>query len=375
MTPEKRKLVIRYCVRVLVMLLVSLLILHLSVRETKIYTIDTSFAKMSTWVECRFFVKDQRAVTFAVRGVRQEFQKVETLCNIYNRDSELARLNASAADAPFVCSEELWEILCEARRYYEISQGAFDVTAGPLIRLWKNCGKENRMPDAGEITLAGNCTGMDKVVFDEDARSVFFTVQGMQIDLGGIAKGWALDKAAARLDGMAVADGKLAEDATFFEKADSWFRNQYTVLDRGLISVGGNVIVLAEPPPGKDSYAYNVRHPMRKDDSIASAQLLNAAVSTSADYERGIIINGKRYSHIVDPVAGVPVDNGILSVTVSTARGVDSDALSTAIFIRGIDFARKMKDHFPDMQVLIFYVDRDNPDELKHCMIGAWRLN
>ena len=211
------------------------------------------------------------------------------------------------------------------------------------------------------------------MIFYKDEMSVRFTVEGMSLDLGGIAKGAALDLAKERLEGKTAIGAELSEDASFMACLEARFRGKATDLDCGFINAGGNVITLSEPPPKEEQYTVKIQNPVDpKGAPCASAGMLDESVSTSGNYERYVVIDGKHYTHIVDPVSGRPVEN-MLSVTVITKHAVDADALSTAIFIKGRDFAVQMKEKFPDLRVLMFYIDPAHPEQVQTFSIGEWK--
>ncbi len=288
-----------------------------------------SFPVMSTVATMKFWGKGDQ-IDEAVKKVRKEFDTVNSVCNIFDPESELSRLNAQAAKKPFSCSPELWEILTEARRAHRISGGAFDPTIRPLMRLWGFNRSRNVLPKKEEIERAKADCGMDQVVFDDAKRTVFFKKRGMSLDLGGIAKGWAVDRAVQRI---------LSE----------------TGIRRGLVDLGGNIRCLPLPPPEKKFYTIGIRDP-RKNGLIGNVSMLNESIATSGSYERYVMINGKRYTHIMNPKNGEPVSGNILSSSVVTPRAVDADALSTSTFILGDDFARSL---LPKSRTLLLHGDSE----------------
>lgn len=256
-------------------------------------------------------------------------REVETRCNIFNPESELSRLNASAFQQEFVCSPLLWEVLCEAKRFYEYSGGAFDVTVKPLMKLWGFHRKRSTLPTAAEIEETRKKVGFDKIRLNPEKRSVRFLCDGIGIDLGGIAKGFALDKAAETLRQCGIGNA--------------------------VINLGGNIRCMT--PSGRKDRIIGIRDPVHTEKVLERIPMRNNCIATSGDYERYVIIEGKHYTHIIDTKTGCPVSD-MLSVTIITPRGVDSDALSTSIFIRGESFAEKVCREFPDTGVLMI---RRNP--------------
>lgn len=350
-----KKYVLRKLLVCIPLCLLILLMYHVSEKGRKyngnapLFGQRCIFGIMSTVASIQLYGPDRKTFQEGFEEVQTSFQSVEKLCNIFQAGSELSRLNATAFEKPFPCSDPLWELLCEARKYYEISEGAFDVTITPLMQLWGFHRKRGSLPTEAEIADALSRTGLDKVIFDDNAHTVRFRVEGMSIDLGGIAKGWALDKAADGLKKQGFASGFL--------------------------DLGGNVLCLDAPPPGRNAYRVGIRDPFRKDRSFASAELLSEAVATSGNYERYVVIDGRHCTHIMNPKTGKPVEN-MISVSVIAPDGVSTDALSTAVFVNGIPFAERMMKRFPQLRILILSRDPEQPEKLLLKTFGpGWRID
>lgn len=239
------------------------------------------------------------------KGVREAFDRVLRVANPYDPESEVSRLNRTASSAPFCCSEDLWAMLQAAREAWTISGGAFDITARPIMDLWGfyRTGTGRRPPDGREWKEVLGKLGLEKVRFDDGARSVFFTVPGMALDLGGLAKGYAVD---------------LALDVLRREGITS-----------GMVNLGGNLGLL-EPPPGKSGWPVRLLAP---DRTLSEPiYLKNTAVSTSGDYERRILVGGETIGHIVDPRTGRPVHREY-SVTAIAPDALRADILSTVFYL------------------------------------------
>ncbi len=363
------KSILKRVLRIISIVMIIGIVMHLFLANQKIFWQDMGFASMSTFVKFRFYVRDQQSAAPAAQTVRAAFMEMNQLCNRFDPESELSKLNRTAYSQPFTCSEKLWSLLMDAKKMYEISGGAFDITVAPLMRHWRTNRTEPVKPSE-EIMKQ---TGLDKVIFNEADRTVRFTVEGMSLDLGGIAKGAALDLAKEKLKGKKAVGTKWSEDVSLLDYLDAKFRNRVSEMKQGYIDVGGNVLTLEEAPPKQDSYTVGVRNPVDASAKpVATASILNESVSTSGNYERYVTINGKQYTHIIDPRTGMPVEN-MLSVTVITKRAADADALSTAIFIRGREpgFLDRIRTHYPDMRMLMFFRNQDG----KICTesIGSWQ--
>jgi thiamine biosynthesis lipoprotein len=291
-----------------------------SVKQQLLNRVQRTYPVMGTFAKTVFYGKTELSEK-ASDTVRDIFFKVQDACNIFNPASELSRLNASAFNKPFKCSPLLWEVLLLSRKAYKVSGGSFDVTARPLMVLWGFYRKRgDSLPSEVEIQKAMRSVGMDKVMFNDKERSVKFTVSGMSFDLGGIAKGFAVDMAAEEVLKQGV--------------------------KQGVIDLGGNMFCLPEPPPGKQVYTIGIRNPMEKEQVCGLVKMKNSAVATSGNYERYVEIKGKHYTHIMNPRTGRPVED-MLSVTVVTPDAGDADFLSTSAFINGVKFAENISSKMP----------------------------
>ncbi len=278
--------------------------------------------------------------------IYQQVHRVDKVCNLYNPKSELSRLNDTAYEKPFICSDLLWNVLMESKRYYELSGGAFDISATPLMKLWGFYRKRKTLPSEIELREAQKLVGLHKVIFDLKAKSVKFTEPGMRLDLGGIAKGYAVNLA-----------------ATYAKKEN---------VQIGIINLAGNAYCFPKPFPGKKAYTIGVRDPLDKNLICGTVEMLNQSVATSGDYERYVVINGRHYTHIMNPKTGDPIEN-MLSVTIITPSATVSDALSTTVFIKGAKFAEQYHKDHPDTSFLIIH--RNSNSEAESIKIGdAWNM-
>ena len=225
----------------------------------------------------------------------------------YRRDSELARLCGAAGSGPVRVSEDLFRVLALAKEWGERTGGAFDVTAGPVVRLWRRARRQGELPDAAGLARARHVLGIGKLRLDAATRSATLETPGMLLDLGGIAKGFAADEALAVLAARGVSSA--------------------------LVAAGGDVAA-SDAPPGRDAWEVAVSPRGPRAEPTQVLRLRNAAVSTSGDAEQFVEIGGRRYSHIIDPRSGLAV-TGRFSVSVVAPRGALSDLLATAASVLG----------------------------------------
>ncbi|MBI5367387.1 MAG: FAD:protein FMN transferase [Planctomycetes bacterium] len=265
------------------------------------------------------------AAQAAVERAFGEVERLEAAMSLWRADSELVRAVPRARREPVPLSADLFGALALARRVAEESDGAFDPTVGPLVRLWGFIGEGTRVPAAEAITAARARVGWRRLLLDPSLRSLRLEGEGSEIDLGGIGKGWAVDRAVAVL---------RAAGAT-----------------AGMVNFSGNLRVFGPPPPGLEApaggWTVHVQHPRDPESTLATLRLAGGAVSSSGDYEKFFLQDGVRYGHILDPRTGWPA-RGLAAVTVVAPTAAEADALSTALFVLGVERGRALlARHYP----------------------------
>jgi len=242
----------------------------------------------------------------------------------------LMRLCDAPPGQPVRVSAELFDVLTKANRFSELSQGAFDVTVGPLVRQWRFARKKKVLPLPPEVRFASAAVGYRKVLLNSKTRTVTLQAPNMRLDLGGIAKGYAADEALAILRAKG--------------------------LTRALVAASGD-IAAGQAPPGKRGWKVSISSlDPSTNQSTAAVLLRNAAISTSGDIEQFIEIGGTRYSHIVDPKTGHGLTNRI-QVTVIARKATDTDALATAVSVLGPERGLQLVEAFPSCSALILLKD------------------
>jgi thiamine biosynthesis lipoprotein len=249
----------------------------------------------------------------ADRAAAEAFRRIAELdaaMSDYDAASELSRLSAlstaSAPTEPVHVSRDLWSVLVRARDVSRMSEGAFDVTAGPLTALWRRARRQHELPSDESLANALRGVGWRNLELDESARTARLLARDMRLDLGGIAKGFAAD---AALDVLCAAG-----------------------LDRSLIAAGGDVRA-GRAPPGSRGWTIALE-PFGPSGAASAIELEQAAVSTSGDAEQALELDGMRYSHIVDPRTGRALAHRI-AASVIAGESTTADALATAACVLG----------------------------------------
>ncbi len=244
----------------------------------------------------------------------QEMARLEELLSSQRSDSEISRINQGAGKHPVKVELETFAIVKRAIEYSYYFGGDFDVTIGPLIQLWGFNGEgEISLPERQALKDALNLVGFREVALNDADTTVFLERQGMKLDLGGIAKGYAIDRAASILQENGV-------------------RNF-------IINAGGDIYACGAKT-GERKWTVGLQHPRKPGELLATFEAQDMAVATSGDYERYKFIDGKRYHHIIDPRTGMPSDRN-QSVTVFSATAEQADVWATYLFIVGKHCALK----------------------------------
>jgi thiamine biosynthesis lipoprotein len=262
---------------------------------------------MGTTFRLVFYAPDEATAKLAVQAAFARAVELDNIMSDYKATSELMRLCEKAGGPPIHVSEDLFAILTRSQDVARRSKGAFDVTVGPLVRLWRRARKTRRLPDPKELAEALKLVGHEKIRLDPERRTVQLLVAGMFLDLGGIAKGYAADELLAVL-------------------------RRYGIT-RALVAAGGDIAV-GGPPPDAPGWKIAIEPLGSAAQPERYLLLTHAAVSTAGDAHQHVEIDGKRYSHIVDPRTGQALV-GRSSVTVVAPDGTTTDGLDTAINVMG----------------------------------------
>jgi len=283
---------------------------------------------MDTIVSITVVSESKEKAEAAIDKTFKEIKKLERLLNFYSEESEIAEINKNSGIRPVKVSPETYEVVDISRTISEKTGGAFDITIGPISGLYDFVRKKR--PSLQEIHALIPLVGYKKMVLNLEEKTVYLKKKGMKIDPGGIVKGYAADRAVEILkkEGIKAALVAIAGDIRCF----------------GTKPDGGDWIVgIQNPRPGKGG------------DVFATIRLKDMAISTSGDYQRYFIEDGKRYHHILDPATGLPA-SGLISVSVVGPLATYTDSLATAVFVKGLTEGRGLAER---MGYHIVAVDRD----------------
>ena len=254
----------------------------------------------------------------AIKEAFKEIERLENLLSKFNPKSEISTLNKQKE---LLASETTCDIIKKAIYYSEISGGAFDISIAPLSDIWKKAISEKSLPKHEIVLEKLNNIGNDKIIIKE----CFITLKNnASLDLGGIAKGYAVDKAIKKIRDMGI--------------------------ESAMVNAGGNIYCLGKKQNKK--WKIGIQDPRNPNRITNKIELENQAVATSGDYEQYFEVENKRYSHIINPKTGYPVNNGIISVTVIANDATTADILSTSCFVLGEENSNKLINNFPGAAIV-----------------------
>jgi thiamine biosynthesis lipoprotein len=256
-----------------------------------------------------------------------EVDRIDRLMSHYNATSPLSRVNREAAQHPVAVEPELFDFIADAMRYHRDSNGAFDITVGPLMKAWGFFRGEGRVPSDEELAAARHHVGGAHVVLNPVSKTIGFDEPGVELDLGGIAKGYAVD----RVVGL--------------------FKRRH--IAAALVSAGGSTIYGLGAPPGRDGWDVMIQDPIDPRKIALTVQLKDRALSVAGSSEKSFEAGGLTYSHIMDPRTGRPAQ-GVLSVAVLAGSGTAGDAFDDAFFVLGPEGSRGYLSHLRDTEVFFF---------------------
>jgi thiamine biosynthesis lipoprotein len=248
----------------------------------------------------------------------------------FNPESDVSRLNQTAGQGAVTVSPEVWDVLCLSMEVSHKTDGAFDMSVGPLVALWKKSGSQGKLPPEAELASACARVGWERIRLHAQ-RSVSLA-EGMRLDLGGLAKGFIVDRGVDILKARGVT--------------------------AGMVEAGGDICAFGSRPGG-GAWRLGVQDPRRPDDPavVAVLNVTDRGVTTSGHYRRFSMIEGRRFSHILDPRTGRPVENRLLSVTVVAPTAALADGLSTALSVLGKEKGLSLVESLAGVECLLLEED------------------
>lgn len=273
---------------------------------------------------------DENALRSALDTALDEADRIDRLMSHYKAESPLSQINRDASRRDVVVDPELFAFIERSIRYSEATDGAFDITVGPLMKVWGFFRGEGHLPGESQLAAARRVVGAGHVVLNQDRHTIRFDNEGVELDLGGIAKGYAVDRVVGVLKRQGVA--------------------------AALVSSGGSTVYGLGAPPDRTGWAVDIQDPISASKIAYTVTLKNRSLSVAGSSEKSFEVDGVRYSHIMDPRTGNPVQ-GMLSVAVLSDTGMEGDALDDAFFVLGPSKSAAYVKHHRGVEALFFLPD------------------
>ncbi|MCL5744579.1 MAG: FAD:protein FMN transferase [Acidobacteria bacterium] len=309
--------------------MVVLFLLPVAAFPAEMLRLESSIEAMGSTFSVVIYGTDRPKMEVAVEAAFDEAQRLDDMLSNYKTGSEWSEVNRYAAQRPVEVSPELFTLLSDCVEYSRLSDGAFDITVGPLMKLWGFYKGSGRLPHRAEVRAVLTRVGYRHILLDPAHRTVRFDRAGIEIDPGGIGKGYAVDRMVDILKQKGISIALVAGS-------------------------GSSIYGLGAPPSEPRGWKVNIRDPKDASKALAVVHLKNESMSTSGSYEKFFRAEGRIYSHIMDPRTGFPAP-GMLSVSVIAPRTLDSEAWSKPFFINGRSWAAR---HKPQRVRAFFCEDR-----------------
>ncbi len=294
---------------------------------------------MGTVIGVIFYAADSATASKVAKKVFNEVAHLNTVFSDYDKDSELSRLcDTYQVGKPTKVSAELFEILQQAEQISHLTAGRFDVTVGPFAKMWRRAKRENKLPSKQELSLAKSTVGYKNVCLNSKDTTIVFEKYGMQIDLGAIAKGYTADKVLKVLESFNIR--------------------------RALVDFGGD-IVTSNPPLNKKGWNIEVRFTNHLGRQVSEVLVVsNTAIATSGDLYQKLVIDGKTYSHIIDPSTGLGITKSI-QVTIIAPSALLADSYASAFSVMHKKDIKKLLRKNKDLQAFIVSLTNNSTDVWK----------
>jgi FAD:protein FMN transferase len=288
-----------------------------------------------TAMACRFEVTlpvwERSGVEVAQRAL-DEIDKLEEQLSIFRDSSEVSFINRYAAERNITVERSLFSLLSQCLQLHSETEGAFDITSGPLSKCWGFVRREGRIPGSDEIEKALSVVGSHKISLSIESQSIRFERAEIEINLGSIGKGYALDCIAEMMRGR---------------------------IQTALLSAGSSsILAIGSGDRGHRGWMVGIRHPKDKTKRLGVLKLRDCAMSTSGSDEQFFEHDGVRYGHIIDPRSGIPASQ-VSGVTVVAQSAATADALATAFYVGGPDLAERYCATHPDTLAIMLLSDAD----------------
>lgn len=298
-------------------------------RNKKVFT-EREFYVLGTVVQLKVYGSNGK---IAVEEAVNRLNDIDNKMSVFKEYSEISMINENGGISNVEVSKDTYFVVKEAVKYSELSEGGFDPTIRPVVELWGIGTDKVRVPSDNEIASKLKLVNYKDIILNEKDRTIKLRNKGQNIDLGGIAKGYAADEVKSIL-----------------------IKNN---IKSALINLGGNIYALGKKPDRTQWYI-GIQNPLgKRGESVGFISVKNKSVVTSGNYERYFISNEKRFHHIIDPKTGYPSDSKIISSTIISDYSIDGDGLSTGVYIMGLDKSIKLIESIKGIDAIFITENRE----------------
>jgi thiamine biosynthesis lipoprotein len=302
--------------------------------KSKLEVYSREAAKMGTVFQVTALDPRQADAEKAVEAAFAEIDRIEALISSWDPQSQTSAINRQAGQQPVQVDRELYELIRRSKKVSELTRGIFDISYASMDAVWKFDGSMTDIPSEAEIARSVELIGYEHIILDDERSTVFLQREGMKIGFGAIGKGYAANRCKALMQEMGI--------------------------NNGVVNAGGDLVSWGKQAGG-DDWTIGIANPALEESAISWLSVNDMAVVTSGNYERYVEIDGKRFSHIIDPRTGWPAE-ALKSVTIICPDAELADALATSVFIMGIEDGIAFVNNLKNVECLII----DQEDQLHH---------
>ncbi len=275
-----------------------------------------------------------------------EIKRIEDLISSWDEKSETSAVNRNAGIKPVKVSQELFDLIVRSKKVSALTNGVFDISFASVDKIWKFDGSQTTIPSEEKIKLSVSKINYQNIVLDAEKKTVFLKEKGMKIGFGAIGKGYAANRAKAKMEALGIKDG--------------------------VVNAGGDLITWGKMENDED-WSIGIANPKEKGEVMGWLIINDLSVVTSGNYEKFFLANGKKYSHIINPTTGYPA-TGTKSVTIICKDAELSDALATSVFILGAEKGIELIDKLKDIECLVI-TDKDEMKTSKGLQLNYYEEN
>lgn len=303
---------------------------------------------MATQFEIVLYGPSEQYLSTVAEEIMREIDRLEAQLSFYRADSDIRQINVCAAYSPVSLDPRVFRLLERAQILHALTEGTFDITVAPLMRCWGFVGSDGQMPTPEAIEAARAKVGMQHIVLDADKYTVAFDCEGVEVDLGAIGKGYAIERAVELLREFEI--------------------------EAALLHGGTSAVYALGAPPGADAWQVALQRPLcandlknidkQTGDYLAVVEMCDVSLSVSAPHGKWFASEGRRYGHVIDPRTGYPTSRGLLAAIVMPSA-TDGDALSTGLLTLGPSFMPRLSAFCPDARAVVAMEDENETETMR----------